>query len=112
MINLDVWNKLPQNVQRVFLELREEYPLFVAKLQQEEAKVCYKYLEEMKVKIIDLPAADIETWKNLPAVKNLSEDWIKHMVKQTKVSEPRLREMLLRYTGLYTEFSKQYPIEW
>ena len=112
MINLDVWNKLPQSVQRVLLDLREEYPLYVAKLQQEEAKVCYKYLEEMKVKIVDLPASDIETWKNLPSVKNLSEDWMKHMLKHTKVSESRLREMLKRYTELYTEYSKQYPLEW
>jgi TRAP-type C4-dicarboxylate transport system substrate-binding protein len=112
MINLDVWNKLPQSVQQVFNELREEYPFVAGKMGQEESKECYEYMEKMGVKIIDMPAADIETWKNLPEVKKLSEDWISHMVKHSKISESRLREMLKRHIALYEEYSKRYPMEW
>ena len=112
MINLDVWKKLSPDVQQIFLELREEYPEYSANLQAEDSKVAYKVMKENGVEVMKLPATDLESWKNLPPVKNLSQNWMGAMVKWTKLSEARLTEMLERYKELYSEYSERYPLEW
>lgn len=112
MINLDVWKKLSPDVQKVFIDLREEYPDYAAKMQSKQAEEIYKTMEESGVKTIQLPSQEVEVWKNLPPVKGLRGAWLSNVSKWTGLPESRLKEMLKRYEELYAEFSVQYPLEW
>jgi TRAP-type C4-dicarboxylate transport system substrate-binding protein len=112
MINLDVWNKLPQRTQEVLLKLRDEYPIVYEELDYQETEKAYKTFRKTGVQIIDFPRADLETWKKLPQMNTLSTDWIKFVVEKRGLPESRVSEILRRYKELLEKFSKQYPREY
>jgi TRAP-type C4-dicarboxylate transport system substrate-binding protein len=112
MINLDVWKKLDPGVQKVFTDLRKEYPDYAAKMQSTDAEAIYKMIEQNGVKTIQMPASEVEAWKNLAPVKGLPDGWVSNVSRWSGLQESRLREMMRRYEEIYTEFTKQYPLEW
>jgi TRAP-type C4-dicarboxylate transport system substrate-binding protein len=114
MINLDAWNKLSPDVQQVFMELREEYPHVAAQMLHDATEETYTLagVEEMGVEIIELPAEDIERWKNLPAVKSIPENWVKRTAERRGLSEQRVQELLDRYIELCEEYGESHPLSW
>ena len=112
MINLDVWKKLPKQIQEVLLKLREEYPIVYAEADYKQTEMSYPILTNAGVKIVDPPASELETWKNLPQVKALPEEWAKFAADKAKVPLSRTNEILKRYGELREKFGKLYPKEW
>jgi TRAP-type transport system periplasmic protein len=110
-INLDTWNKLPPNVQKVFLDLCEEYPARYAEFDRKDAEAAYKVIQA-SVQVIDVPASETQKWKSLVNLQNFNEDWVKSVMQNTRVPEKRLREILARYMELLDEMGKKYPQSW
>ena len=112
-MNLEVWNKLSPKIQKVFLDLRtESLKVYAEMLKKDIQTGAFETFKKGNVEIIDLPAADIERWKSFPNVKNLGENWVKWGLKNAKIAEPRLREILQRYISLIEEMEKRYPESW
>jgi TRAP-type C4-dicarboxylate transport system substrate-binding protein len=111
-INLDTWNKLPADTQKIFLDLCEEYPFKYAEFDQKDNEAAYKTIQNAGVQIIDVPASETERWKSLISIQNINEEWVKFAMQNTKVPEKRLREILARYIQLLDEMAKKYPQSW
>jgi TRAP-type C4-dicarboxylate transport system substrate-binding protein len=110
-INLDTWNKLPPNVQKVFLDLCEEYPFKYAEFDRKDAEAAFKEIQA-SVQVIEVPASETQKWKSLVNLQSFNEDWIKFAMQNTKVPEKRLRQILARYLELLDEMGKKYPQSW
>jgi len=95
-INLNVWNKLPTDVQevmdRVGSELTDRYPTLLF----EENKRCEKIFRDAGVKFYELPLADQEAWRKKVA-RSSFEDYVK---KMEKTGYPNARKILQRYGEL------------
>ena len=111
-INLDTWNKLPQDAQKVLLDLCEEYPFKYAEFDMADTQKAYKIIQDAGVQIIEVPVSETQRWKSLIASQDIHEEWIKFAMKNTKVPEPRLRQILARYLELLDDMAKKYPQSW
>ena len=111
-INLDTWKKLPPDGQKVLLDLCEEYPFKYAEFDMADTQKAYKTIQDAGVQIIEVPASETQRWKSLIASQDIHEEWIKFAMKNTKVPEPRLRQILARYLELLDEMAKKYPQSW
>jgi TRAP-type C4-dicarboxylate transport system substrate-binding protein len=112
MMNLDVWKSLSPDVQNVFMELLEEYPVYMAQLSMESTDVgLEEFTSKYGVEITEASADVIEEWSNYPEVQNISDDSIARMVEQSGLPEAKVREMLARYMELLEENVKLYPQE-
>ena len=111
-MNLDTWNKLSPDIQKIFLEVRDEYPLKFAEFDIKDTEKAYKTIEEAGLEIINFPASETERWKALIDTKQMNEDWIVWATKNTKVPEQKLRQILTRYQELINEMQGKYPQSW
>ena len=111
-MNLDRWKALPPDIQKVFLEVREEYPIKFAEFDMKDTENAYKVIENSRTEIIVFPESETERWKSYIDLQAMNEEWIADALKRTNVSEPRLRQMLTRYTELLDEMPKKYPQSW
>jgi len=112
MMNLDVWNKLPKDVQDVFMRLREEYPrVHEERLYRETRERGYKTLRDAGVEIIDFSKADREIWKSKPVCEKQGKEWVEVVAKARGMSKARVRKILDRYIELNEAFGKIYPRE-
>ncbi|PJB39726.1 MAG: hypothetical protein CO106_10540, partial [Deltaproteobacteria bacterium CG_4_9_14_3_um_filter_44_9] len=95
-INLDVWNKLPTDVQevmeRVGSELTDRYPGLLI----EETKKYEKVFRDAGVKFYELPVADQKAWKKKVARPSF-EEYVKRV---EKMGYPNARKILQRYGEL------------
>ena len=95
-INLDVWNKLPTDVQevmeRVGSELTDRYPGLLIK----ETKKYEKVFRDAGVKFYELPVADQKAWKKKVARPSF-EEYVKRV---EKMGYPNARKILQRYGEL------------
>ena len=111
-MNLDRWKTLSPEIQKVFLEVREEYPIKFAEFDMKDTENAYKVIENSRTEIIVFPASETERWKSYIDLKKMNEEWIDYALKRTDVPEQRLRQMLTRYTELLEEMPKKYPQSW
>ncbi len=111
-VNLDSWKKLPPDVQKVFLDLRDEYPFKFAEFDSKDTETAYKTVRSAGIQVVDPPTSETQRWISLAAPLNFNEEWVKHAAKNTKVPEQRLRQMLARYLELIDEMQKKYPQGW
>jgi hypothetical protein len=98
-------------VQQVFMELYEEWPSFYFENLCSELESQLETIKGAGVEVIELPAADMETWKNMPQIKSMPEDWVKRVSGETKIPESRLREIMERFMELLPEYAERYPQE-
>jgi TRAP-type C4-dicarboxylate transport system substrate-binding protein len=111
-MNLDTWNKLPPDIQKIFLEVREEYPIKFAEFDKKDTEEAYGIIKKSGTKIIEFPASETKRWKALIDLKEMDEGWIRETLKRTDVSEQRLRQILARYKELLEEMPEKYPQSW
>jgi TRAP-type C4-dicarboxylate transport system substrate-binding protein len=110
-MKLDVWNTLPLNVQQAFMELRDEYPIKYNELQTKRfVEVSIPSLLEAGIEFINLPAEDMETIRNHPDIKALSDGWVDWIVaKKPELSRERAAEIQQFYLTQLEELGKVYP---
>jgi TRAP-type C4-dicarboxylate transport system substrate-binding protein len=111
-MNLDTWKKLSSGLQKIFLEVREAYPIKFAEFDKKDTEQAYKIIKDSGTEIIDFPASETERWKALIDLQKMSDAWIKETKDRTDISEQRLRQILVRYTELLDEMPKKYPESW
>ena len=111
-MNLDTWNKLSPDIQKVFLEVREEYPIKFAEFDKKDTDNSYQIIKDSGTEIIEFPASETKRWEALIDLQAMNEEWIAEASKRTHVSEPRLRQILERYTELLEEMPNKYPQSW
>jgi len=77
-INLEVWNKLPKDIQKVLLEAAIDTTKYTISLADQEDQKAIDMLSE-KVKVHTLTAEESEAWKE--AVQNVREIFVKRAGK-------------------------------
>jgi TRAP-type C4-dicarboxylate transport system substrate-binding protein len=103
-INLNVWNKLPKDVQRVMLDVGEEFYDVWAKKHYEEMDGIEKFLKVQGMKIIEFPPAEREKWSKLPGVIKVTDDWI---AERERKGLPG-RKVVERWVELEPEMEARY----
>jgi TRAP-type C4-dicarboxylate transport system substrate-binding protein len=75
-INLKVWNSLPSDVQKAFIEASRETALWSVTHDKEIIDGTYALFEQSGVKIVQLPQAEVDLFYET-LVKHSVEDWQK-----------------------------------
>jgi TRAP-type C4-dicarboxylate transport system substrate-binding protein len=78
VMNLDTWNKLPVDVQRVIEEINKEAIKVFCRINQENYEKEMKLVKEKGMKIVEFPQADVEQMKQI-ARKQVWEPYAKKM---------------------------------
>jgi len=110
-MNMEAWNKLSPEVQQVFLELRDEYPVVYADMFSKRMKeVTFVTLKDAGVEVIDLPPADMTTLQNNPDILAVEAGWVDWILeKKPELSRERAEEIRQLYLTRSEEFMKLYP---
>ena len=114
MMNLNKWNKLPKDIQQIFMELYEkDFPkVFVEKFALPEYKRAMDIFAKNGVETIELPDAEIEKWKAAVPLDKHVTPWVKAVTKSSGQPETKVREILKRYKELADKFEKEYTTLW
>jgi len=107
-INLDKWKMLPPDIQKVVLEVSNEYPAYLSERMIASEKKILKAFEAAGVKIYKLSAADK---KRLQGVgKEVTEMWEKKMDKKGLPGSETLKVFLKTISKYQAEVdAKGYP---
>jgi TRAP-type C4-dicarboxylate transport system substrate-binding protein len=108
-MNLDVWNKLSPDVQKVFRDLQAEYPEMYLGLEQVELDNSYNILRDNGVEIHDLSEAENAQWASMAPAQQFVDGWITRIAGKTGMPESKLREMTERFSQIMDEWEKKYP---
>ena len=110
-MNMEAWNKLSSEAQQVLLELRDEYPIKYNELQKKRfLEVSIPSLREAGIEFITLPPEDMETIRNHPDIKALSDGWVDWILeKKPELSRERAAEIKQIYLSALEKYGKEYP---
>lgn len=114
MMNLDKWNRLPKDIQGIFMTLYEkDFPkVFVEQFALPDFKKAKEIFEKSGVEIIELADSEIEKWKTLVPLEEHVAPWVKATTKASGIPEAKVREILKRYKDLADEYEKVYTALW
>jgi TRAP-type C4-dicarboxylate transport system substrate-binding protein len=76
-MNLDKWNSLPADIQKIFDEVSEEYITIAGEVWDKASSAGLQYAKDEGLQIITLPDAERARWH--AAYKPLREEYIKEM---------------------------------
>lgn len=101
-INLNTWNKLPPDIQKIYEETwRDLYPKLCAKYNDEEEAMQVKAFKDAGVKTIELPAAEYDRWKE--SAKSLFDAYYEKMTKAGVDGKKNVME----YERLYKKYERK-----
>jgi len=80
-MNLDTWNKLPDDIKAIVRELTSQAPEVYADLTNKLLKKTTDALLKAKCRIYSLSPEEVERWK-AKLVPRIYDDWIKEMEKR------------------------------
>ncbi len=75
-MNLDSWNKLPEDLQQIISQVSQEHFKVWAKLHYDFMDEAAKFMESKGMTITTFPEAERDKWRNSAAVRKLTEDYI------------------------------------
>lgn len=106
-VNMDVWNKLPAEVQDIMFEVGEEYRMAEAAYVIEKTNEALKVLQDdPNVQIYKFPEDQRQAWaEKLP---NIPLQW----VKEAEAAGVPGREIMTSYIGFLEEEGYTCPREW
>jgi TRAP-type C4-dicarboxylate transport system substrate-binding protein len=73
-VNLDTWANLPPDVQNVITGLTDEAHEYLAHTTYQKDQEYVKLFTEQGIEFVELPPAEVEKLKNLPAMKTITYD--------------------------------------
>ncbi|MBA7565838.1 Solute-binding protein [subsurface metagenome] len=76
-INLDTWNKLPEDIQSQIMEALDSTTASYSKLLTNLWDTCIEEAEKMGCVINKMPTEDMEKWLSSPVVEEIGALWIK-----------------------------------
>jgi TRAP-type C4-dicarboxylate transport system substrate-binding protein len=99
-MNLNTWNKFPDDIKKIVHQLNQEFPDVAIKMQAELHKKTTDTLLKAKCNIYSLPANEIAKWKAI-LVPAIYDDWIKDTASKGlpgKETLTKYRELVKKYT--------------
>jgi len=81
-INIDTWNKLPEDIQGQIMEALKSTATRYSELYNAEWNDCIKEIKEMGCVVNPMTTEDMEEWVNLPVVGEIQAQWVKEMEDQ------------------------------
>lgn len=92
VINADLWNRLPADVQKVFMDIRPELYQKLAEGDAEEMANCVEELKKRGVEVINLPPEEAAQWKekSMYLRKEFAKDIDQHPALQKYLKEKGL----------------------
>lgn len=104
VMNLDTWNSLPEEVQKAFDKVNDEFPLKAGRVWDAHQKEAMDYgVQEEGMQIIRLSPEEAARW--LERVKPIQEAWVAEMESKGLPS----REVLDFVIEKAAEYSEKYP---
>ncbi len=100
-MNLKVWNKLPQDIQKIIINVNDEFPDVAVKITNDLLKQTTETLLKAKVTIYSLPAEEAAKWKAI-LVPKIYDDWTKQMEAKGLPG----KETLVKYQELVKKYEK------
>lgn len=99
-MNLNTWNKLPDDVKKIVTQLNQEFPDVAIKMQTELHKKTTDALKKANCTTYTLPAAELAKWKAI-LVPAIYDDWTKDMASKGhpgKETLQKYQELVKKYT--------------
>jgi len=78
-INVDTWNKLPEDIQGQIMEALKSTAARYSELYSVEWNNCVEEVEEMGCVVNSMTTEDMEEWVNLPVVGEIQAQWVKEI---------------------------------
>lgn len=75
-MNLSAYQKLPREIQKIMSEAGRQMTFHLLRGIEKNRAETIKKVEQSGVEMYALPKLELKKWANLPAVKNLRDDWI------------------------------------
>lgn len=104
VMNLDVYNALPDNVKAVIAEMRKEHSAKAVKLVMEADGKAIEAAKKLGVKFYQFTNEEIESWKKTANFENVVDDWVK--LRSTRTSA-NVREFVDRYIAAVKKHEPQ-----
>jgi TRAP-type transport system periplasmic protein len=104
--NLDIWNKLPADVQKVMTDIRPEFFDVWAKIHYSEMSDIEAAFKKNGMQFIPFPAAEAEKWKTSDGVLKLKDQWTADMNKKGLPGQA----VMDRWLGLEQEMETTYGL--
>lgn len=92
-INLDVWNKLPPDIQEIILDAGIEQAEYMSELTNEQWDEIIAKEREAGVTVIPMPAADLQRWSTTPGVEEIPSIWAQEVKELGIDGEPILKHI-------------------
>ncbi|MDD5245214.1 MAG: C4-dicarboxylate TRAP transporter substrate-binding protein [Syntrophorhabdaceae bacterium] len=99
-MNLNTWNKLPDDIKKIALQLNQEFPDVAIKMQADLHKKTTDTLLKAKCNIYSLPANEVAKWKAI-LIPSIYDDWMKDMASKGlpgKETLQKYQELVKKYT--------------
>lgn len=81
-ININTWNKLPEDIQSQIMEALESTAARYSELYDADWNECLEEVEEMGCVVNSMSTEDMEKWVSLPVVGEIQAQWVKEMEDQ------------------------------
>jgi TRAP-type C4-dicarboxylate transport system substrate-binding protein len=113
MINLDVWNSLPPDIQKVFMDVTEDHPeVYVKDFALPDYENTTRVFEEAGLETIVLSDEEITKWKSLVPIEEHVAPWVEFAAETSGLSEARVKEILEIYKQLVDKYAEIYKDVW
>lgn len=96
-INLDYWNKLPDDIQQIMIDVGQEHKAKLVEIRDQEIKEAYKLMESKGIKFFDLSAEEKAKWISQ------SPDFLNVWAKEMDAKGVPGTEFAKRYTEVMAE---------
>ena len=101
-MNLNTWNKLPDDIKKIIAQFNQELPDVAAKMQTDLQKKTTDALLKAKCDTYTLPANEVAKWKAI-LVPAIYDDWTKDMSSKGQPG----KETLQKYQELVKKYTPQ-----
>lgn len=108
-VNINVWNKLPKEIQDIILQVAREYEIKEAEAQARDDKESLEKMKAEKANISDLPFEEKVKWANL--LPNLPNEKAKEADKQGLPGSPVIKAYLKYLEDEGYKFPRKWTIE-
>lgn len=102
--NLDVWKRLPADVQSIMIDIGPEFFDNWAPMSYAFEKETEQLIEDAGMIAVDFPEVEAEKWRNLPGYTTIKDDWIKSMEAKGLPG----KAVMERWLALETEMVQTY----
>lgn len=106
MMNLDSYNKLPEDLQQLLLDVGKESELYIAEYLEKRRSEVMQQMQDKGLEVINFPQEEIVKWAKI--IPDTPAVWAE---EATKAGAPGW-EIAKRWQEITTELGHNWPREW